>query len=140
MNKTYKLICNGQTYNDISLEEGKQILFDKGHYSYAYIKDLVNKANVDYVPLDIKWVPGRFKNWLVNGVRMNYKTAIFALEFKGHTREEAEILLRAWKLCQEVEESTNTIRRVCDKMTEKFKQWLLSEKFGSALNAATSAK
>jgi hypothetical protein len=97
---TYLLVLrDGRRFEGIPLDEVRRILIDDCHYSFAYVKDLVGKATGrNYAPVEIEWVPGRNRNWIVDGVRVGYKCALFALEWKGHTREEAECLMRAARL------------------------------------------
>jgi hypothetical protein len=42
--KTYLLFCRGQRYSGVTLEEAKRILIDVGGYSYAHVKNLLEKA------------------------------------------------------------------------------------------------
>jgi hypothetical protein len=85
---------------------------------------MVDKANVDTSPVEIEWIPGKNMNWIVDNVRMGRKCGLFALEFRGHTRDEAEWLLHANKLCADVEETTKMIREACKQIDEEWKTWL----------------
>lgn len=103
MTETYLLICDGKRYEGITLDQAKQRLLDSGR-SYQYVEHLLSKAiGRNYAPATIGWAPGRTRNWIIDGVRLGYKAAHFALVFKGHTDEEAACLLRCGKLLAEIE-------------------------------------
>jgi len=135
----FLLIHENQRYTGETLEEVKAQLIDCG-YSYQYAKDLANKAIGDLQPLEIEFVGGPTKPWLLNEVRVNEKTALFDLEFHGFPREVAQAILAAHKLCAEVDQTTKQIKQTCKDIEKDFKSWLLQEKFGSAQSVDTVAE
>ncbi len=102
-NEKYLLVINGKRYEGITLDEAKQRILDAGH-SYAYAQHMLDNAiGRDYKPVTIGWTPGGQHNWIIDGVRLGYKAAHFALVFRGHTDEEAACLLRCGRLLAEIE-------------------------------------
>lgn len=51
MSDRFTLICNGKRYRSITLDEARRILVDVGHYSYGYVKQLLDKVNADNSPM-----------------------------------------------------------------------------------------
>lgn len=121
MSKKYDLCLRGETYHGISLAEARKILSKV--YSYPYIEELVNKANADSPSVEIELTAERIKPWLLDGVRMDGKTALFHLGWKGCNAEESECLLRANKLCAETEDTIKAIRETCQRIDEVLQCW-----------------
>lgn len=126
----FLLIHDGTQYSGNSIEEVKARLVDCG-YSYQYAKDLASKASGDLRPLEIEWVGGAKKPWLLNGTRVNEKTALFDLQFHGNSPEVAQAILRAHRLCAQVDETIREIRESCKNIEREFKQWLLQVRYES---------
>ncbi len=138
MNETYLLVLgNGKRYEGISLDEVKRILFDECHYSYAYVKHLIHKAKGrDCSPVEISWVPGRNMNYQIAGIQMGYKTALFDLQWRGHTKEQAECLLRCAEKLAKARETRETLEEL---ENDGYHENLLRAHFAECLRAMAKA-
>jgi hypothetical protein len=121
MSENYLLVCNGKRYENVPLDEVRRILIDEEHYSYARVKEMLDKVVPrDHAPATIEWEPGRNMNWRVDGVKMGRKCALFACEWIGCTKEESASLLHANQLCAEAQETIKTIRDTCKRIDAIF--------------------